>query len=526
MKPGHVFVVHSRLQDLQYDATLIPTDRPLSVRSYWRPVLNVPALPGDVGHLDVSAIRPASWPRPFARIAPTGDQGPTAPTWFIDTTSGGSDPGQRVDRVMANLAGALREIVASGISPGTGRAIPLIAVPTLGVRGGGLNSKRGLIVRRLLEQCQSFVLANAVDIVIAAANASDYAAFQHQRRHGNHAFLSLSVDLQQHGTKLAGLARDGHLALFLGAGVSIPAGLPSWSGLLDDLRMESHTSQDELESLRSPLDQAELLQRRLGGSQLLKEKIAERFQGGNRPGISHLQLAALGCSEVITTNYDSLFETAVNLKREDGSRMAVLPYEQKKPFQDWILKMHGDLSHPGKVVLSRSDFVGYSASSGPIGAIVQALMLTKHLLVVGTSLTDDNFLRLAYEVRNYLRNNPPAEGAEAGEIGTVLDLQTDSAKKALWDGTFNVLGVAEPGVSREDQARQLSIMLDFIAMRAARPDWLLDPRYDDLLTPQEARVADDARRLCGSLAGLVEEDDDNGWSRLASLLTGMGATNH
>ena len=451
MKPGHVFVVHSRLQDLQYDATLIPTDRPLSVRSYWRPVLNVPALPGDVGHLDVSAIRPASWPRPFARIAPTGDQG-------RPRRRGSSTP-------------LLEEAIPGSVSTESrrtspehfGRSSPPASAPARDepspdcgadsrVRGGGLNSKRGLIVRRLLEQCQSFVLANAVDIVIAAANASDYAAFQHQRRHGNHAFLSLSVDLQQHGTKLAGLARDGHLALFLGAGVSIPAGLPSWSGLLDDLRMESHTSQDELESLRSPLDQAELLQRRLGGSQLLKEKIAERFQGGNRPGISHLQLAALGCSEVITTNYDSLFETAVNLKREDGSRMAVLPYEQKKPFQDWILKMHGDLSHPGKVVLSRSDFVGYSASSGPIGAIVQALMLTKHLLVVGTSLTDDNFLRLAYEVRNYLRNNPPAEGAEAGEIGTVLDLQTDSAKKALWDGTFNVLGVAEPGVSREDQA--------------------------------------------------------------------------
>ena len=290
MKPGHVFVVHSRLQDLHYDATLIPTERPLSVRSYWRPVLNVPALPGDVGHLDVSAIRPASWPRPFARIAPTGDQGPTAPTWFIDTTSGGSDPGQRVDRVMANLAGALREIVASGISPGTGRAIPLIAVPTLGVRGGGLNSKRGLIVRRLLEQCQSFVLANAVDIVIADANASDYAAFQHQRRHGNHAFLSLSVDLQ-HGTKLAGLARRPPGAVPRSGCQHRPACRPGQACSTTSAG-EPHVA-GRAGVAEIPSDQAELLQRRLGGSQLLKEKIAERFRaatGRDQPPA----LAALG----------------------------------------------------------------------------------------------------------------------------------------------------------------------------------------------------------------------------------------
>ncbi len=41
--------------------------------------------------------------------------------------------------------------------------------------------------------------------------------------------------------------------------------------------------------------------------------------------------------------------------------------------------MHGDLEHEGDIVLSRCDLVGSASSSGPIGAIVHALMLTRHL---------------------------------------------------------------------------------------------------------------------------------------------------
>lgn len=525
MTLGHLFVVHSRMEDLQYDAALVPTGRTLGVRSYWQAVLKVPRLPHDPTHLDTTGIRPADWPQPFARIPVSPGRGPTVPTWFINSGSTGRYPKDRVANLMSNLAGALRAIADSSIRPGTGRAKPLVALPTLGVGGGGLNAIRGAVIDRLLAECQSFVEANDIDLVITAMNPSDYAAFQHQRRKLD-AFPTLSPTLQTHGRRLADLARGDHLALFLGAGVSIPAGLPSWPDLLNHLREKSRTSQAELDSLDSPLDKAELLQRRLGGSEALKDHIAAFFKDTKTPGMSHLQLAALQCGEVITTNYDSLFETAVNSMRPDDDSMTVLPFEQKKPFRDWILKMHGDIRHPGKVVLSRSDFVGYSAAAGPVGAIVQALMLTRHLLVVGTSLTDDNLLRLAYEVTNYLQSNPPADGAASSEIGTVLSLKTDPAKQALWEGTFTVLGVADAGDSQEVQARALSIMLDYIAMHAAKDDWLLDPRYAALLDPAEQHVAEAARQLREKVKNLTTRTDgaSAGWTRLDSVLTDLGAS--
>ncbi|OCI30528.1 hypothetical protein [Oerskovia enterophila] len=56
-------------------------------------------------------------------------------------------------------------------------------------------------------------------------------------------------------------------------------------------------------------------------------------------------------------------------------------------------------------------------------------MMTKHLLVVGASMTDDNLLRFAYEVAG-LREELVAAGAPGGpgsEIGTEIHLADDGA---------------------------------------------------------------------------------------------------
>ena len=45
-------------------------------------------------------------------------------------------------------------------------------------------------------------------------------------------------------------------------------------------------------------------------------------------------------AQVVTTNYDSLYETAVNaFVKAPEQQIKVLPFEQKKPFAKWILKM-------------------------------------------------------------------------------------------------------------------------------------------------------------------------------------------
>lgn len=218
---------------------------------------------------------------------------------------------------MRHLAGVLRDIAsAKDVAAGEGRIKPLMALNTIGVGGGGFDKVRGEVIDAMLTVCDDFVSRHDLDLVIGCASASDYAAFQNQRRSHN-SFPTLDADLREHGQRLAELARSGELALFLGAGVSMPAGLPSWWTLLVRLDERCGVTEAELLSLDSPLDQAELIVKRLAADGTdLTSAVKREFAGVSVPSLSHVQLAVLGCREVVTTNFDLLYDAALLTRDE------------------------------------------------------------------------------------------------------------------------------------------------------------------------------------------------------------------
>ena len=88
-------------------------------------------------------------------------------------------------------------------------------------------------------------------------------------------------------------------------------------------------------------------------------------------------------------------------------------------------------------MLTRRDFVRYDAASGPAGAVVQTLLLSRHLLVIGASLTDDNFLHLAHEMEHFLEEG----GAKRRNLGTVLTFSADRGRPMLFQGVFDFVDV-------------------------------------------------------------------------------------
>ena len=73
-------------------------------------------------------------------------------------------------------------------------------------------------------------------------------------------------------------------------------------------------------------------------------------------------------AEVVTTNYDQLFEVAYGAV---GRTPSVLPHAIRPDAKRWVLKMHGCVSHPEDIVLTRRDYLGYAkrraAAEGPSG---------------------------------------------------------------------------------------------------------------------------------------------------------------
>merc|ERR1739848_645875 len=88
--------------------------------------------------------------------------------------------------------------------------------------------------------------------------------------------------------------------------------------------------------------------------------------------------------------------------------VVVLPYETRVPGSDapgrWLLKLHGDVDHPEDIILTYSSSTPYGSEreKEALSGIVQALLITKHMLFVGFSLTDEAFNQIAATVRRAL----------------------------------------------------------------------------------------------------------------------------
>jgi len=298
------------------------------------------------------------------------------------------------------------------------------------------------------------VLEHDVDVVLVIKSARKFSAAQAHRRHlavsGRGAprwQAKLGERLCEAATELAALATSEQLALFLGAGVSVGAGLPAWKELLTSLAERGDVPIDaqELEqlSMLDLPDQASVLCSRLGhqpdpmgidgkAGDAIVDSYSDRSGGLASPpafsdgckadrismargerrlaelvvqelssdyySLSHGLLASLPVSSVVTTNYDTLFEEAWRGAQADFN---VLPYETARADR-WVLKLHGDLRRPQDIVLTRAQMNGYLEERGALSGIVQAMLMTKHLLFIGFSLQDPNFGEVAGTVRSVL----------------------------------------------------------------------------------------------------------------------------
>lgn len=485
---GHVFVVHGRIEKVVHDVAIVPTASNFHLRDYWWPILGE----------DTNQWRPRGWPgKGYAKACGRDD------VWFVNVGARYSAGAEViVDRAVA----ALREIADAAPEPSRNRTKPLVAVPVLGIAGGGLNHERGAVVRRLLTAMTEAAAELDVDVAVVTPDASVYGAAQHLRR--EKADWPLPAQQLQEASRIGQAARDGQLALFMGAGVSIPAGLPTWTGLLEELAAERGVDIGGGFERLNALDQAQFLHNQI---EHLGEQVARIVSDATVPALGHALLASLRCAEAVTTNYDRLYEDAVRMQRGSDNVATVLPWEHPRSGKPWVLKLHGDVQMPESIVLTRRQFVSFDAETRPAGALLQSLLMTRHVLFVGASLADDNVVRLAYEVDRFRR----AHGLKSG-VGTLLDVDDDQVRRELWSEQLTWLSMS--GASIEERSRTLEIFLDAVAAHASTDEsWLLDERFRGLLRLDE-NLVQAARDLYRRAAAAGPE-----WQRLADALLVFGA---
>jgi hypothetical protein len=407
---------------------------------------------------------------------------------------------KRLDWLQSGLRALFAEITSRGYPAAHGRERRLIAMPLVGVGDGGFKEIRGATIREILATLATCAAQEGhPDIALVTWRRSDYAAVQKNRPK-----VEPPVDAasKRRVERLADLARAGQLVVFMGAGVSRSAGLPDWKELLEQLATSAQLTGDLKESLLDlPAEDAAQVIGQALTRRRLPERIVELLGEQTRYGLGHSILASMRLPEAVTTNYDTLYESACEGSHDGGVR--VLPREGLRVGEEsgkgasrpaWVLKLHGDVAKPETIVLTRSQYFAFHADSSPMASVVQAAMVTRHIMFVGYSVSDLNFIRLAYQVRAlFERFQMPSE------TGTVITLAADPGQQALWKDTLSYVPVQG---NNAEAGRNIEILLDCLAQESCdEAPYLLDTRYAGALDDDERVLAERLLELAGSVRG-------------------------
>lgn len=169
---------------------------------------------------------------------------------------------------------------------------------------------------------------------------------------------------------------DGRVVFFCGAGVSYPAGLPGFKGLVDEIFRRNGTAPSDIERValdRGQYDAAlDLLERRLPGQRLavrraladaLKPKLRRKGATETHAALLHLARNREGALRLVTTNFDRVFQVAAERSGQVFAAHAapMLPIPKSSRW-DGLVYLHGLLSEGAddtalnRLVVTSGDF--------------------------------------------------------------------------------------------------------------------------------------------------------------------------
>jgi hypothetical protein len=213
--------------------------------------------------------------------------------------------------------------------------------------------------------------------------------------------------------------------LFIGAGLSVESGLPTWKKMLEEMiaraRKQSYLDKELLDDCEKGLGSptkylmiASALRDMMGGD--FEKYVDERFANtAVLPNDIHRTLLELQWQFAVTTNYDRLIERAFN-ERHGGKETldpitfvnpggAASSLFRQRPF---VLKVHGDaVTDPKEIILSERDYRNVIHQQAGLQSLLQTLFTTYTILFVGASLTDPDLMLLLGYVHSAFHGRTP-----------------------------------------------------------------------------------------------------------------------
>jgi hypothetical protein len=187
---------------------------------------------------------------------------------------------------------------------------------------------------------------------------------------------------------------QGEVCAFVGAGMSVAAGLPDWYEIISELAAiinyqnlpsRRHANGDHL------IDAAQAYVNQRGMFNLLAHLKVHLDTYDKQPSAAHRALARLPLSLVFTANCDDLLERAF---RDIGKRVVPIVRDVHIPFMRSdansvnVIKLYGDLNQPETIVLARRQHDIYVSERPKMIQLLQSELARRHTLYIGWDGSD------------------------------------------------------------------------------------------------------------------------------------------
>ena len=202
---------------------------------------------------------------------------------------------------------------------------------------------------------------------------------------------------------LAEAVRDRHAILFVGAGLSMCLGLPSWRGLIEhmgkELGRDPVSFADSETDYRTLAEYYRLKKRGLGDLTCWMAENWNATEDRLRESEAHRLIVELDFPIIYTTNYDHNLEDALCAFGKDFVRItSVRDIAKIRNGLTQIVKFHGDVDDGDSLVIGETDYFDRLRFESPLDIKLRADALGRTILFVGYSLSDLNIRLLLHRL--------------------------------------------------------------------------------------------------------------------------------
>jgi hypothetical protein len=191
--------------------------------------------------------------------------------------------------------------------------------------------------------------------------------------------------------------------LFVGAGVSMSVGLPSWQALVDHLLHELDLDSSVIDGMRDGHQMlAELYRLKQGGIGSLRSWLDRNWKiSEDKVATSklHKLIVELNFPAIYTTNYDRNLETAFEAHGRPYAKISnARDIANATDGVTQIIKYHGDFSDDSSLVITETDFLDRLSFDSPLDIKFRSDALGRTILFIGYSMSDPNIRLLLHRI--------------------------------------------------------------------------------------------------------------------------------